>query len=87
MIGEFILNILFGIVTGIFRSFDVFGIGNIVWDVTSGKLEPFFQIVRSICYFLPVGTIASIVGLIVAFGIFRVVVRLIRTLWDLLPVA
>ena len=49
MIGEFVLDILFGIVTGIFRSFDVFGIGNIVWDVTSGKLEPFFQIVRSIC--------------------------------------
>ena len=87
MIGEFILNILFGIVTGIFRSFDRFGIANIAWDVTSGKLEPFFEIVRSVCYVLPVGTIASIVGLIVAFGIFRVVIRLIRTIWDLLPVA
>lgn len=86
MIGEFLLNIVFGIVTGILDGFSHLGIFNIAWDVGSGKLEPFIQIVRSICYFLPVGTISSIIGLIVAFACFRAVIRLIVTIWDLLPI-
>lgn len=87
MIGEFLLNIIFGIVTGILDSFSSLGIFNIAWDVGSGKLAPFLEIVASICYFLPVGTISSIVGLIVAFACFRAVIRLIVTIWDLLPIA
>ena len=87
MIGEFLLNIVFGVVTGILDGFSHFGIFNIVWDVGSAKWSAFFDIVRSVCYFLPVDTISTIVGLIVSFGIFRAVIRLIITIWDLLPVA
>lgn len=86
MIGEFLLDVVFGIVTGILSGFDHLGIFNIAWDVGSEKLAPFFEVVRSICYFLPVGTVASIVGLIVAFACFRAVIRLITTIWDLLPI-
>lgn len=86
MIGEFLLNIIFTIVTGILDSFSMFGIFDIAWDVGSAKWSTFFDIVRSICYFLPVDTISTIVGLIVSFAIFRVVIRLIITIWDLLPI-
>lgn len=82
MIGEFLLDIVFSIVTVIL---DYFRIGDIVWDVTSEAMAPFMEIVRSICYFFPVGTLASIVGLVVAFSIFRAVIRLITTIWDILP--
>lgn len=83
MIGEFILNILFTIVTGIFSLFPM----DISWDVGSGAMAPFMNIVSSVCYFLPMGTISAIVSLIVAMGIFRAVIRLVITIWDLLPVA
>lgn len=83
MIGEFLLNIVFGIVTSIMNSFSI---GNIAWDIASDKLAPFLSIVRTVCYFLPVGTVVSIVGLICSFAIFRAVIRLIITIWDLLPI-
>lgn len=84
MISEFLLDIVFGIVTSIL---DSFSIGNIAWSVNSVQLSPFMSIVATVCYFLPIDTIASIVSIIVAFAIFRAVVRLIVTIWDLLPIA
>lgn len=84
MVGEFLLNIVFGIVTSILNSFSL---GDITWDVASDQLSPFMSLVSTVCYFLPIDTISTIVGLIVAFAIFRAVIRLIVTIWDLLPIA
>lgn len=84
MIGEFILNIIFGIVTSILNSFSI---GDITWNVAAEQLSPFMSIVATVCYFLPLDTISTIVGIIVAFAIFRAVIRLIVTIWDLLPIA
>lgn len=82
MISEFLLDVVFNIATFFL---DRFNIGNISWDVSGDMISPFFSIVQSICYFLPVGTISAIIALIVAFGIVRIVIRLIITFWDLLP--
>lgn len=84
MITEALLTVLFNIVSSVLDSFPI---GNIAWDIGSSTLAPFLEIVRSVCYFLPVGTVGSIVGLIVVFNIFRFVIRLIITIWDLLPFA
>lgn len=83
MIGEFILDIVFTVVTGIFSLFPM----DISWNVGAGAIAPFMNVVSSVCYFLPMGTVSAIVSLIVSFGIFRAVIRLVVTIWDLLPIA
>lgn len=82
MVGEFAIDIAFGIFT---KFIQIFNIGNISWDVQSSAFTPFFDIVRSICYFLPVGTIGAIVGIVFTFGLFRIFIRFVKTVWDVLP--
>lgn len=82
MVSEFFLNVFFSIVTGILSLFP----HGIEWNVDSGIMGTFLSVVSSICYFLPMGTVRAIIALIVSFGVFRVAIRLIKTLWDLLPV-
>jgi len=38
-------------------------------------------------YFFPVGTVGAILTLIVALWLFRMIVSLVKTLWELLPIA
>ena len=38
------------------------------------------------CYFIPMGTVSAIGGIILALWMFRTTVALVRTIWDLLPV-
>ena len=81
MVGEFLLDIVFSIVSGFLSLLpDTFQ-----WSFEPGILGSFLSIIRSICYFLPMGTVGAIVGLIIWFGIFRIVIRFIKTIWDLLP--
>ena len=82
MIFESLLNAVFSVVIW---AMDLFQLDLIAWNLDTSKLAPFLIIVRSVLYFLPVDTIASIIGLTVAFGIFRICLRFIRTIWDLLP--
>lgn len=83
MLGEVLLDIVYNIVVIILT---VFIPADLVWNVSTDAMAPFISIVQSVCYFLPVGTISSIVGIIIAFGIFRAGVRLVATIWDLLPI-
>lgn len=82
MVTEALLSLLFNIVSS---ALDSTPIGNVAWSVGSETLAPFFEIVRSVCYFLPVGTVSSIIGVIVVFNLIRFAIRLIVTIWDLLP--
>lgn len=82
MIVEAVLDVVFTIATWLLGLFPV----DISWNVGSGAIAPFMNIVSSICYFLPMDTVSAIVSLIVAMGIFRVGIRLIISIWDLLPV-
>ena len=82
LISEFVLNIVFNIVEGILSRLPVIDI-----SFNSVGLSTFWGLVRCALYMLPGGTITSIIGVLVAIGIFRVVVSFIRTIWDLLPIA
>ena len=84
MVSEFLLDIVFNIVTAILDSTNL---GVVSWDVSSDALAPFMNIVQTVCYFLPMDAIAGIVDLIVIFAIFRAGIRLIVTIWELLPIA
>lgn len=46
-----------------------------------------FAWVRAAMYFVPVGYATAILGVIAGLWIVRVVVALVKLLWDLLPVA
>lgn len=82
MISEFFLNIIFNFIVSILNRVPF---ADLVWEVSADKLSPFMSIVQSVLYFFPVGTVATIISVIVIFGILRAVVRLIITIWDLLP--
>lgn len=82
MIWTFLVNALWNVVVWMF---DSFGLGSIEWDANLDAIEVFAVFIRIVAYFLPMDTVILILGLIVAFGVFRVVIRLIKTIWELLP--
>ena len=38
------------------------------------------------CYFLPMGTVTTILTIIVALGVFRLIIAVVKAIWDMLPV-
>ena len=81
MISEFVLNIVFGIVSGLLSL-----LPDIQWSVDSAALTTFLGYVKVGSYLLPMGTVATITTLIIAIIGFRIVISLIKTIWELLPV-
>ena len=63
-----------------------FGVADVTWSVNSTFLTYFESIFRVFCYFFPIRTVVQIIQLIIAFTFFRIVIRFIKTLWDLLPI-
>ena len=45
-----------------------------------------FSYVRAALYFIPAGTCAAILAIIMGLWIFRVIIALVKTLWAVLPV-
>ena len=81
MITSALINGLLSIVGGFFSI-----LPDISWNVASGNFQTFLDIVGSIAYLLPLGTINSILTLTIGFFIFRAIVSLIKTIWELLPI-
>lgn len=46
-----------------------------------------FAYIRAALYFIPTGTCAAILSIILGLWIIRVIVSLVKTIWALLPVA
>lgn len=82
MISEFMLDIVFNIVSGMFSM-----LPEVSWSVDSSAFEFLLSFIRCIAYLLPWGTVTSIVGVILALSIFRIVIAIIKAVWDLLPFA
>jgi len=81
MIGEFLMNIIFTLVSG-FLSL----LPEISWSVDSSAWSYFSSIIRVVSYMLPMGTVSAIITLIVALSTFRIIIAGIKAIWDLLPV-
>ena len=81
MISEFFLNILFQIVGWLLEP-----IPEITIPAALGPTSTFFSFVRCVLYLLPLDTIGVIVGILVAISTFRIVISIIKTIWDLLPI-
>lgn len=80
MIGEFFLNIVFNIVSGIFELLPDFS-----WSVDTTAFEYFMDVLRLVGYMFPWGTVVAICGLIFGLSVFRVAIAVIKSVWDLLP--
>lgn len=83
MIWDAIVNLLWNALT---FCFDSFGLADVTWTPDSSALSFFLSLVRVVCYFFPIDTVVHIIGLIVAYSLFRIIIRLIKTIWDLLPI-
>ena len=54
-------------------------------DSQGAIYSPAFQYVRAALYFIPTGTCAAILTIIVGLQVYRIIVALIKTIWELLP--
>ena len=81
MILEFLLNIIFQIVTWLLS-----GLPEITVDFSAVDSSLFMGCVRCVLYMLPLGTINTIIGIIIAVTGFRIFISIVKTIWDLLPI-
>lgn len=56
-------------------------------DVDAVVTSNAFAYIRAAMYFLPVDTVVMIGGLILSLWVFRVIIAVVKVIWDLLPVA
>lgn len=82
MIVEGILNGVFAIVEALLRL-----LPDISWNLDTTAFNVFLDILEMVCYLLPMPTIVTIVTLVIGLVTFRIIISLIRTIWELLPLA
>lgn len=80
MITEGILNFVFSVLSGFLRL-----LPDISWNVQETAFNTFLDFLKVICYILPMPTVLFILTTIIAVTVFRIIISLIKTIWDLLP--
>lgn len=80
MISESILRLTFGCVRAVLGV-----LPDISWSVDSGAASYFLSILQVVNYMLPFNTVIAIVGITLDLFVFRIMVAIFRTLWDLIP--
>lgn len=80
MVSEFFLNIIFNLLEWMLEL-----LPEVSWSVNTSAFTYFMSIVDVVCYMLPVNTIITIAGIVIDLMIFRIVIAIVRTVWDLLP--
>ena len=72
---------LYELLVGVFSDF------NFSIDIPYDSIAVFFDYVRIGLYFLPVGTLRTIFGVIFILTAFKIFISFFKTLWGILPVA
>lgn len=80
MITESILNVFFGLVNLLLGI-----LPDVSWTVKADMFTKFFEIIRVVCYFLPMGTVVAILLLIVSINVFKIFIALLRAIIELIP--
>lgn len=80
MITEAILSFFFNLIRYVFELLPDFS-----WSLDAGAASYFMSILEVVCYMLPIDTFVSIAGITIDLIIFRIIVSVIRTLWDIVP--
>lgn len=80
MITERLIDILFGVTSGLFSL-----LPPISWDVNTAAFEYLRDALEMVCYIIPLGTVKGIVALLVSVAVFRAFASLFWVIRDLLP--
>lgn len=80
-------KVIFGLILGVIAIPALLALPAINLDADAVINSGVFTYIRAAIYFLPIGTVLSILGLQVAFWVFRIIVSLVKTVWDVLPFA
>lgn len=80
MIIETLLNIVFGIVQGI-----LFVLPDVTWNCDEGLMASFIDFIGVILYLFPIGTVGSIISLVLILNLYKITISLLKTIWDILP--
>lgn len=54
-------------------------------DANAVISSSFYSYIRAGLYFFPIGTVTTIFGIQIALWTFRIIVAVVRAVWDLLP--
>ena len=81
MITDLIINILFGLLNILLAPVSILG-----WGFDLALCSPLGDFLKVACYILPIGKLSPIITFIVAMFIFRAIISLIKTIWELIPV-
>lgn len=80
MIAEWFINIGFGIASLFFAMLPDFQ-----WSVASSSWSAAKSVLDGVCYFLPLSTVTSIIGLIIGLALIRVTLKFISVLLSFIP--
>ena len=78
------------IVIGIIIAFVIGIIGTVSWGWnldTSPYLSTLSRILAVVCYVIPISKLSPILIIFISSMLFRIVVRIVKTVWDLIPIA
>lgn len=82
MIIDVLLNIIAGVINVLLFPLEVINIGV---DFLAG-IPAVYKFLQVVVYILPWSNILPLIVLIIAIFILRIVISLIKTIWDLLPI-
>lgn len=80
MIVEFMLNIIWALVKPLLDLLPTVSL-----NISVDTLDVFIDAVQAACYLLPMTDIIIMIGIVVAITVFRIIVSLLKTIWDILP--
>lgn len=80
MVLETIINILFLPLKGLLLL-----LPDISWNVENNFLNSVLDIFQVVCYLLPMKTVVAILTIIIAINVFKIVISIIKTIWQLIP--
>lgn len=80
MISDALLNVVFGLVNSILDL-----LPTIEFTLNSDVVTTVYKFLHVILWVLPCNTVVSILLIQLSIGVFRVLISLIKTVWDLIP--
>ena len=81
MITTFTLDVIFSVLSGMLAM-----LPDITWSPDSNWVEVVLSVMKVVGYLVPWDTVVAIISIVISFTIFRIVISIIKTIWDLLPV-
>lgn len=80
MISDALLSVVFALVNGILDM-----LPEIEFTLDASVFSGVLKFLQIIVWVLPCGTILSVLGIQIAIGVFRILISVIKTVWDLIP--